>query len=185
MKVKVLVDQSCPTLCDPTKLQSTRLLCPCNSPDKNTGVGSHSLLQGNLLDPGIKPRSSALQANSSLSESPGKPKCLIKRVKYKVQEALFKHSFSQCSYYFRTLLPKKIIEWHSSGTSGNAQGSYCQKGPLINTRDPNLLSSCNMKNMKETLESCVVRNPITSAGKWTCRSSHEGRYLCSPGKRPR
>ena len=24
----------------------SRLCCPCNSPDKNTGVGSHSLLQG-------------------------------------------------------------------------------------------------------------------------------------------
>ena len=24
----------------------TRLLCPCNSPDKNTGMGCHSLLQG-------------------------------------------------------------------------------------------------------------------------------------------
>ena len=27
-------------------LQPTRLLCPWNSPGKNTGVGSHSLLQG-------------------------------------------------------------------------------------------------------------------------------------------
>ena len=36
----VLVPQSCLTLCDPM------LLCPWNSPGKNTGVGSHSLLQG-------------------------------------------------------------------------------------------------------------------------------------------
>ena len=36
--------QSCPTLCDPI-LQPTRLLCPWDSPGKNTGVGCHFLLQ--------------------------------------------------------------------------------------------------------------------------------------------
>ena len=44
MKVKVV--QSCPTLFDPMGLQPARLLCPWNSPGKNTGVGSHSLFQG-------------------------------------------------------------------------------------------------------------------------------------------
>ena len=33
-------------------------------PIGNTGVGCHSLLQGTFLDPEIKPRSSALQADS-------------------------------------------------------------------------------------------------------------------------
>ena len=33
-------------------LQLTRLLCPWTSPGKNTGVGSHSLLQGISLTPG-------------------------------------------------------------------------------------------------------------------------------------
>ena len=51
-------------------LQPTRLLCPQNSPGKNTGVGSHSL--GDLLQPGIKPRSPTLQADSLPSEPPGK-----------------------------------------------------------------------------------------------------------------
>ena len=46
---------------------------PWNSPGQNTGVGSHSLLQGNLPNPGIKPRSPALQANSLPAEPPGKP----------------------------------------------------------------------------------------------------------------
>ena len=49
-KVKVLVAQSCLTLCDPT-----RLLCPWNSP-------------------GIEPRSPALQAHSLPSEPPGAAK---------------------------------------------------------------------------------------------------------------
>ena len=39
-----LVAQSCATL-RPPGLQPARLLCPWDSPGKNTGVGSHSLLQ--------------------------------------------------------------------------------------------------------------------------------------------
>ena len=35
-------------------LQPTRLLCPWDFPVKNTGVGCHALLQGNLPDPGIE-----------------------------------------------------------------------------------------------------------------------------------
>ena len=39
--------QSCPTLCDPVDCSPpARLLCPWNSPDKNTGVGCHLLLPG-------------------------------------------------------------------------------------------------------------------------------------------
>ena len=61
----------------PRRLWPTRLLCPWNPPGKNTGVGSHSLLQ-DLPNPGIKPRSPALQADTLWSESPGKPilKCI-------------------------------------------------------------------------------------------------------------
>jgi len=48
-----------------------RILCPWDSPGKNTGVSRHSLLQGNLPDPRIKPGSPALQADS-LPEPSGK-----------------------------------------------------------------------------------------------------------------
>ena len=37
--------QSCPTLCYPHRQQPARLLCPWDSPGKNTGVGCHFLLQ--------------------------------------------------------------------------------------------------------------------------------------------
>ena len=57
----------------PHGLQPARLLCPWDSPDRYTGVGCHALLQGNLPDPGIEPRSPALQADSLLSGPPGKP----------------------------------------------------------------------------------------------------------------
>ena len=51
-KMKVFVAQSCPTLCDP--IDSS--LCPWNSSSKNTGVGSHSLLQGYLPNPEMEPQ---------------------------------------------------------------------------------------------------------------------------------
>ena len=35
--------------------EPTSLLCPRNSPGKNTGEGSHSLLQGIFLNQGLKP----------------------------------------------------------------------------------------------------------------------------------
>ena len=35
------------------RLQPARLLCPCNSPGKNTGVGSHFLLQGIFMIQGL------------------------------------------------------------------------------------------------------------------------------------
>ena len=50
------------------------LYSPWNSPGQNTGVGSRSLLQGNLLNPGIEPTSPTLQADSLPAEPPGKPK---------------------------------------------------------------------------------------------------------------
>ena len=67
MNMKVKVVQQCTTLCDPVD-------SPWNSPGQNTGVGSRSLLQGNLPNPGIEPRSPALHANSLPAEPQGKPK---------------------------------------------------------------------------------------------------------------
>ena len=49
VEVKMLVTQSRLTLYDLHGLLLARLLCPWNSPGKNTGVGIHSLLQGIFL----------------------------------------------------------------------------------------------------------------------------------------
>ena len=46
----VKVAQSCPTLCNPHRLYS-----PWNSPGRNTGVGSHSILHGIFPTQGLKP----------------------------------------------------------------------------------------------------------------------------------
>ena len=56
-----LVAKSCLTLRIPW---TARLLCPRDFPGKNTGVGCHFLLQGNLPNPGIKSMSPAWQADS-------------------------------------------------------------------------------------------------------------------------
>ena len=69
----VLITQSCQTLCDPMDWhieEPTRLIHPWNSPGKNTGVGCHFLLQGNLPDPGVEPGSSTLWADTFLTEPP-------------------------------------------------------------------------------------------------------------------
>ena len=57
-------------------LQPTRLLCPWDSPGKNTGVGCHALLQGIFLTQGSNQyfsRLSHLRMGSLPVASPGKP----------------------------------------------------------------------------------------------------------------
>ena len=67
--VCVLIAQSCPT-----RLWPSRLLCPWNSPGKNTGGGCHSLLQGIFLTQGLNPGLLRYRQISLPSEPPGKPK---------------------------------------------------------------------------------------------------------------
>ena len=67
--VKVKVAQSCPTHCDPVDFSR-----PWNSPGQSTGVGSLSLLQGDLPNAGIEHRSPSLQAVPLPAEPQGKPK---------------------------------------------------------------------------------------------------------------
>ena len=55
----------------PHGLQPTRLLCPWDFPGKSTGVGVPLPSPGDLPDPGIEPRSPALQADALPSELKG------------------------------------------------------------------------------------------------------------------
>ena len=54
-------------------LQPHVLYSPWNSPGQNTGVGSFSPHPGDLPNPGMEPRSPALQADSLPAEPKGKP----------------------------------------------------------------------------------------------------------------
>ena len=58
MQMRVLVTQLCLTLCNPMDCTSV------NAPGKNTGVGYHLFLPGDLADPGIEARSPVLQVDS-------------------------------------------------------------------------------------------------------------------------
>ena len=65
-----LVTHSCPTFCDLMDCRPRALLF---IEFINTGIGSHSLLLGDLPDQWIKPGSPALQVDSLLCKPPGKP----------------------------------------------------------------------------------------------------------------
>ena len=69
-----LAAQSCPTLCDPMDCSPPGSSVHGDSPGKNPGVGCHCPPPGDLPDPGNEARSLPLQADSLLSEPPGKPR---------------------------------------------------------------------------------------------------------------
>ena len=72
MKVKVLVAQSCPALCDPTDYL-TRFLCPWDFSGKNPGVGCHFLPQGSFLTQGLNLRLPHWQVDSLPLSHQGSP----------------------------------------------------------------------------------------------------------------
>ena len=74
LAVLCLVSWSCLTLCNSIDCSLPGFFVHGNSPGKNTGVGWHALLQGNLPDPGMEPLSPAFQADSLSSEPPWEPK---------------------------------------------------------------------------------------------------------------
>ena len=86
-----LVTQLCVTLCDPIDLWPARLLCPWNSPGKNTAVGSHFLLQGLFLTQGSNPRSMHWQAGSL----PLSHHCKVLKIKPKTTFTPWKESYDQ------------------------------------------------------------------------------------------
>ena len=60
------------TLCDPVECSppgSSRLLCPWDSPGKNTGVGCYALLQGIFLTQGSNPGLSSALASGFFTTS--------------------------------------------------------------------------------------------------------------------
>ena len=104
MHAKLL--QSCPTLCKPMTLSSTRLLCPWDSPGKDIGVGSHALLQGIFPTQGSNPRLPCLlhwQAGSLPPAPPQKPHFLHTCLKKKIRSRQL--GFKASSFQNSSLLP--------------------------------------------------------------------------------
>ena len=84
-----LVILLCLTFCRPMDYSLPVSSVHGDSPGKDTGVGCHALPPWNLSNPGIKPSSPTLQANSLSSEPPGKPSAItlhydIKRIHPKI-----------------------------------------------------------------------------------------------------
>ena len=69
-KWQVKVARCCLTLCNHMDCSLPGSSVHEDSPGQNSEVGSCSCLQGNLPNPGIKPRSPTLQVDSLLSELP-------------------------------------------------------------------------------------------------------------------
>ena len=72
--LKFKVAESCLTLCNSMGCSLPGSFVRGDSPGKNTGVGCHALLQGDLPKPGIERRPPTFRVDSLLSEPPGKPK---------------------------------------------------------------------------------------------------------------
>ena len=65
--------QPCPTLCDPMDCRPASLLCPWGFSRQKYWSGLPYPPPGDLLNPGIEPRSPTLQVVSLPLEPPGKP----------------------------------------------------------------------------------------------------------------
>ena len=73
-----------------------RLLHPWDLPGKDTRVGGYGLLQGIFPTQGLNPGLLHLQADSLLSESPGKPGTLTDILKRSPQVALGNPQTAYC-----------------------------------------------------------------------------------------
>ena len=73
LAIVVIYLLSCVWLLWPHRLWPAGLLCPWDSPGKNTVMGCHFLLHRIFPDPGVKLVSPELQVDSLLTEPPGEP----------------------------------------------------------------------------------------------------------------
>ena len=85
-----LVTKPCLTLSWLHGLESTRLLCPWDFPAKKTGVGCHSLLQGNFLTQGFKPDLLYCRQTHTHTHTPQKKLWATR------EAVVFLHPFYQC-----------------------------------------------------------------------------------------
>ena len=92
----------------PCGLKPSRLLCPWNSPGRNTGVGCHALLQGIFLPQGLNPHLLCClhwQVGSLLLKSSSKPNEWVKGT----QSCLT--LFNPMDYTVHGNLQARILQW--------------------------------------------------------------------------
>ena len=76
-ELKVLIAQSCPTLCDSMGHSPPGSSVHGDSPGKDTGVGCHALLQGIFPTQGLNLGLLHCQADSLPTEPPGQPEICL------------------------------------------------------------------------------------------------------------
>ena len=107
----------------PYGLQATRLLCPWDSPGKNTAVGCHALLQGIFLTHGLNAHLLSLlhwQADSLPLAPPGKPPLYIFAFFFK-----FSLQFGLILAYAAEIHYSPPLQFETSYT-----GCFCNRQPV-------------------------------------------------------
>ena len=145
--MRVLVAQSCLTLCGPMVYSFARLLCPWGSPGKNTGVGCHFLHQGIFptqeLNPGLL---HCMQSLSCLSHQ--------RRLYYKAT-------------VIKTVLIKTVRYWHKDRNQCRQWNKL--ESPEIYPCTYGQLSHAPMDNLGEgndtPLQYSCLENPM-DGGAW-------------------
>ena len=137
--------QSCLTLCVPVRNSPPDFsVCPWNSSGKYTGMGSHSLLQWDLLDPGIEPMFRALAGRFCTPEPPGNPLKNLQMAPRPLPK--------ECPFSSTSLLPECHFHTHRDSLSDYVI--------------PLLWSKCIMFIKIELQHSLPV---LPYSGKWYCK----------------
>ena len=106
----------------PHVLLPTRLLCPWDSPGKNTGVGCHFLLQGIFptqeSNTGL-PHCRQTQADTLTSEPPGSPDWVI----WVVSNSVTPWTLACQAPLSLGILQARILEWVAMPSSGGSSWS--------------------------------------------------------------
>ena len=111
----------------PHRLQPARLLCPWNSPGKNTGVGCRSLHQGIFQTQGLNP---GLPHCRQIIYHQGSPGCQ-RETKHKIHPGEYVHAQVQMHAMIPRFLPstqllKTFIQWQMQGLSiQETQEQWC------------------------------------------------------------
>ena len=132
----------------PHGFQLTKILCPWDSPGKNTGVGCHFLLQGIFPQPRGQPESLSVASSFFTIEPPGKlrPKALWLKSLQGEQVGWASPVWSLCSS------PWSL--WDSSSYS-----------PAAIHSSPDAGSRCAMNATNEGLNIKVMQSPPSFGGR--------------------
>ena len=134
-----------PNSLQPHGLQPARLLCPWGFSRQEYWSGLPCPPPEDLPNPGIKPRSPLLQADSLLSEPPGKHK-YVRRIKSKGM--LGKDIPYKCGYSQKFKVLTRITIFISTHVQSNSHISYCLQDIFLLITIWSLITLCILSNQE-------------------------------------